>query len=351
MPEEFTFAQAAQESSGAPPENEQLAPPSEAVGEAVVDAGQPAEAAVPPASSMSRVEMARELGFDVADNATDEVIEQSLQEFQALARFGHQFKQNPQQFADYIQPAQPVQQPATQPQTQPPAKDPFEWPTIDRNLLAMVTQDEETGVVRGKNEFVSPQVIQQVSQYLEKRAEYHEKFYENPVKYTFDRLKEPLLQEAREMLRQEMAQQQYETQRQAFEQEIGEKYYAQDDKGHYLVNPATGQYAASPWGTAYMQAMQGMQAAGSTDILKMERQAAKFADQITGGAKPIGQQKSPPTPAQISEQKKESFLESAGSGASNNRFAEHDGPPVYTDEDLNQGFFMAAGRAAGLVVD
>lgn len=326
--------------------------PQQTLDAAVTEAAQETASESP---AMSRAEMARALGFDIPEDADDDAVVGALGQWRDHASLGYRFKSNPQEFANYFQPAQQTQQPVQQPA--PATSDP--WSSLwvqkpDASYFAQVELDETTGTFKPKNSFVPPQVVQAVNDYAREITRREQEFWANPHKTIYEGIKQPLLEEAKALVRAEL-----EQQRIAYEQEqltslIQDKGYAKDASGNLLVNPSTGEAALSPWGQAYSQALEVMRQAGATDAMKATRWAMEQADRAAASQPAVPAKQTPaPTPQQVSEQKKEAFLNGtsvngrpSGFGSSGSAYE----PNEMMNADLDN-FFVTRARAQGLIAD
>ncbi len=318
-------------------------------------ASQPAKDETP---AMSRVDMARALKFSLPEDATDEQVDAAFTELQQYASLGRQFRQNPQQFSDWIKGGQASgepTQPASQPAKAPEGGDPFAWPELDPQLANLCIIDPETGLARARHDGVPSHIVAQVNKYLYEREQLNEQFSKNPVKFTYERIKEPLIAQLREEIRQELASDRQRAEQEAFHDEISKKYYASDDKGNLLMDPKTGEFATSDWGRAYMTAIHTAVQMGATNELQMQKWAAQQADMLAKPAEKKAEAPTAPvkTAEQVRNEKNEAFL--AGMNPSSSGYAASN-PSV--NEPINgmssgdlDNFFVTKARAAGIYQD
>lgn len=320
-------------------------------------------AAVPAATATpSFRELAAKSGLQADQFKTDQEFFEALlaerKQLQPLANLGRQYAPHISEFDRFLQSQQQAQAAAAPAQPADPsefdAKKHFEekwgapkWDPqwdffVKKNMLS---KDAETGLLvaaPGYEAMVAPH-LSKINDALERQSEQHLKLFRgNPYEAIHEALSPAFRHEMLALIREEMgqdrSQQQQMTEMERFEQQYATTIFTKDLAGNQALTPVGEKligYAQQMVSRGFAEHEALSMAA---DMMGLQAQAS------TAAAQPA----IPPTPAQVSAQKQESFIENARKRAAHSPSASAYSPtntpnaPFVTDESELDSMFSNA---------
>jgi hypothetical protein len=270
------------------------------------------------------------------DNAAVQYLTGVAQEYQQLlpyAQLGYQMQPHLDKFQAWMNgQGQPQAQPAAAPAA-PAAPQGFNldehfkkaWnlPDFDPSWEKLVQFNPQTGLYEGIAPGVPYNIVDGMNKYAMAYKSKQREFMQNPIKQTFEHIKDPILHEVREEIQRQYRTMQAQQENQQFEQQYAKHLYQTDAAGNIVINPMTGQPQPSGFGNRFFHHARALYESGVRD----ERTLRQYAlDQAIGEvmrmqynqpaapaapAQPAAPPAAPPTPAQISQEKTSSFLQNA----------------------------------------
>lgn len=357
----------------------QVAPEAATVGFPAAPA--PLPVATPPAQSPSQyAAQAAELGIELPATATDaEVAAAVMARYQQIAPVA-QFGQSMLPYADQMNEFFRAQGTAPPSVAQQPGTGPAEWtpqahfqklwnvPQITPEMKfaidqGMVLRDDESGLMKprpGMEMMVAP-ILHGLNQALNyQRQQWQEIMQANPYEKFYGAMQEPIEklidQRVQEKLNGYQSQVQNVSTVNQFEQQNQQWLYQQNANGGRMLTPV-GQYF-----TQLYQAKQGSWSGTNEDLLRDCRDLTELAVMRSRATQPAPAPVAPPpngngqypNPAQVSQQRQQSFLQTALTQAAHapnggaNPVQSASGPIVVTPGELESMFVndFRAGRSA-----
>lgn len=307
----------------------------------------PAAPPTPPAAPLFNTESLTGLGIDPSKFETPQqlidALAQQAREQQSALRFVSSQMQGRQPSAPATPPATPAEEWSAEKHLQSqwslPQPDP-QWADLIKSGV-VVQQDGEYVSANPANVWVE-QFLPAMNNYESERRGYLQSYLENPLKKTYEAIKDPIERMVSERVKQEIAEAYQKERREQFV----DSWFKENDKDLYSetrVNPMTGEETKilSPWAQQVQDFCDELKSSGVTDVARQLQLAMRAIPKPTPAAT-AAPQPAAPTPAPTPAPEPTSWLQDTYAKAGNN--GDGNGAPVRlpngTDRPNLDTFFL-----------
>lgn len=327
-------------------------PPPVAAAPAPIQPSSPVQQAPPSASPPApqfNTESLNGLGIDPSKFETPQqlidALAQQAREQQSALRFVSSQMQGRQPSAPATPPATPAEEWSAEKHLQSqwtiPQPDP-QWAGLIKSGV-VIQQDGEYVSANPANVWVE-QFLPAMNNYESERRGYLQSYLENPLKKTYEAIKDPIERMVSERVKQEIAEAYQKERREQFV----DSWFKENDKDLYSetrVNPMTGEETKilSPWAQQIQDFCDELKSSGVTDVARQLQLAMRAIPKPTPAATAAPQPAAPtPTPTPTPAPEPTSWLQDTYAKAGNN--GDGNGAPVRlpngTDRPNLDTFFL-----------